>query len=116
MRSDSPMLAGHLARHHLEESVSVGRGQRIRVVEVDLILTTAILVVRLINSVTQSIKSGSHLLEVAQYPGNAFVVVARLFQVVDICRVKYANRAVVVLQNEEVLRLNSDIENIPLIP
>ena len=110
------MLQGVLARHHLEERVPVGRGQCIVVNEIDLVLAVGVLVVRLVDVPAHAGHPVHQVFQVVHHVRDALEVVARLRQCVHAVGVPDVYRAVFLARHQEVLRLDADVELVPLVP
>ena len=113
---DCSMLSGHLTGHHLEEGVTVGGGEGVGIIEVDLVLAAAVFVVGLVYPPPEAVQAVGHFLQIAEDPGNALVVVTGLFEVVDVIRVEDRNLAVLFAVYEKVLGFNADVKYETLVP
>ena len=78
MRGDSTVFLGDLRSRHLKENDAIGGHQRIGVVEVDLVLAVAILVVALVDPVVKRVERQGQILQIGHGRRHRAVVVAGL--------------------------------------
>ena len=106
MGGDGAEAPGHLARHHLEEGVAVGRGERVGVAPVDLELGVGVLVVGGVGLPAELLQVTDQAPEVAHVGRQALEVVAGLRHGVDAVGVKRGDRAIRFSLDQEVLGLH----------
>ena len=75
---DGTVSFGVLAGHHLEEGISVGRRQRVCIVEIYLILAVSVFVIRLVRVPAYSRHPVHHIAQVALDVCDSLEVIARL--------------------------------------
>ena len=80
VRGNGPVLLGDLRRRHFEERDAIGSGQRILIIEVDLVLPIRILMIRLVHTPSQAIERAGQFLQVPHGRGHGTEVIARLRQ------------------------------------
>ena len=107
VRGDRAEAPSHLAGHHLEEGMAVGSRQGIGVAPVDLELGVAILVVRSVRLPAQLFHVADESAEVGHVRRETLEVVAGLLHAVDAVRIEGDDGAVVLAQDQKVLRLHS---------
>ena len=89
---DHAVFVRDLAHRHFHEGEVIGRLQRLIVGEVDLELAVAVLVIYLVDIDTRRPQAAHHLVQRLAGPVQAFIVVARLVQIVG--RIRRTQRAV----------------------
>ncbi len=106
------MFPRHFAGQHLEEDEPVGRLEGVRVMEIDLVLAVGVLMVGLVDAPVELLQGVVHLRQVAGSGGQALEVVTGLDQGIDAGRVPRRDPALRRAPDQEMFRLDTDVERI----